>query len=76
MLDLIEVELTQISKSFAIVGGFIIIYGLLSYVVRERVYLSEPLILVAVGIIVGPHVLNWVNPFTWGTEETLSLIHI
>lgn len=70
MLDLIEVELTQISKSFAIVGGFIIIYGLLSYVVRERVYLSEPLILVAVGIIVGPHVLNWVNPFTWGTEET------
>ncbi|SPO23450.1 related to Na+/H+-exchanging protein [Ustilago trichophora] len=67
----VEVDLTQVSKSLAVLGGFIVIYGLLSYVVKERLYLSEPLLAVTAGIIVGPYVLNWVDPISWGnTEET------
>ncbi|SOV04827.1 related to Na+/H+-exchanging protein [Ustilago sp. UG-2017a] len=68
---LIEVDLSEVSKSLAVLGGFIVIYGLLSYVVKERLYLSEPLLAVMAGIIVGPYVLNWVDPISWGTiEET------
>ncbi|WFD34481.1 hypothetical protein MCUN1_001322 [Malassezia cuniculi] len=70
MIDLIDVELSQISKGLAIMGGFIVIYGLVSFIAKERLYLSEPLLAVTVGIIVGPHVLNWVNPFEWSDEET------
>ncbi|WFC99643.1 hypothetical protein MYAM1_002388 [Malassezia yamatoensis] len=70
MMDIIETELSQISKAFAIMGGFIVIYGLVSYVVKERLYLSEPLLAITVGILAGPYVLNWVDPFTWGSEET------
>lgn len=65
----VEVDLSEVSKSLAVLGGFIIIYGLLSYVVKERLYLSEPLLAVTAGIIVGPYVLNWVNPISWGTVE-------
>ncbi|SNX82925.1 related to Na+/H+-exchanging protein [Melanopsichium pennsylvanicum] len=67
----VEVDLSEVSKSLAVLGGFIVIYGLLSYVVKERLYLSEPLLAVTAGIIVGPYVLNWVDPISWGnTEET------
>ncbi|KAJ1028466.1 hypothetical protein NDA16_001632 [Ustilago loliicola] len=65
----IELDLSEVSKSLAVLGGFIVIYGLLSYVVKERLYLSEPLLAVTAGILVGPYVLNWVDPISWGTTE-------
>lgn len=69
MLEVISLELSQISKSLAIFGGFIVFYGLVSNIAKERFYLSEPLLAVTVGIIIGPHVLNWVNPFEWSSTE-------
>ncbi|TKY87330.1 hypothetical protein EX895_004007 [Sporisorium graminicola] len=70
----VEVDLTEVSKSLAVLGGFIVIYGLLSYVVKERLYLSEPLLAVTVGIIVGPYVLNWVDPISWGNAEETNYV--
>ncbi|KAF8678265.1 Sodium/hydrogen exchanger family [Rhizoctonia solani] len=43
--------------------------GLVSYVVKHRLYLSEPLIASLFGIIVGPAVLGWVDPNLWKPEE-------
>ncbi|KAJ9477975.1 putative Na(+)/H(+) antiporter (putative) [Pseudozyma hubeiensis] len=71
---IIEVDLTQVSKSLAVLGGFIVIYGLLSFVVKERLYLSEPLLAVTAGIVVGPYVLNWVDPISWGTAEETNYV--
>ena len=62
MYDIIETELSQMSKGLSIMGGFVVIYGLISFFVKERMYLSEPLLAVTVGIVIGPHVLNWVDP--------------
>lgn len=70
----IEIDVTQVSKSLAVLGGFIVFYGLLSYVVKERLYLSEPLLAVIAGIIVGPYVLNWVDPASWGTTEETNYV--
>lgn len=70
----IEVDLTEVSKSLAVLGGFIVLYGLLSYVVKERLYLSEPLLAVSVGILVGPYVLDWVDPISWGTTEETNYV--
>ena len=45
----ITLDTSNVSKAYAILGGFIIIYGLGSYVAKDRLYLSEPLIAVVVG---------------------------
>ncbi|PWY98523.1 hypothetical protein BCV70DRAFT_201833 [Testicularia cyperi] len=74
--DVVHVDLSEASKALAVLGGFIVIYGLISYVVKERLYLSEPLLAVTVGILVGPYALNWVDPLSWGTtEETNELTY-
>ncbi|EPQ26792.1 uncharacterized protein PFL1_05770 [Pseudozyma flocculosa PF-1] len=70
--NVVKVDLSQTSKSLAVTGGFIVIYGLISYVLKERLYLSEPLLAVTLGILVGPYVLNWVDPLSWGTEENTN----
>lgn len=59
MLDIIETELSQVSKGLAIMGGFIVFYGLFSYVVKERLYLSEPLLATTVGYVVTSHAAFW-----------------
>jgi sodium/hydrogen antiporter len=69
--DLIHVDISESSKSLAVLGGFIVIYGLVSFVVKERLYLSEPLLAVILGIVVGPYALNWIDPLTWSDEETV-----
>ncbi|CAE7120169.1 unnamed protein product [Rhizoctonia solani] len=43
--------------------------SLVSYVVKHRLYLSEPLVAALFGIIVGPAVLGWVDPNLWKPEE-------
>ncbi|KAK0558689.1 hypothetical protein OC844_004960 [Tilletia horrida] len=70
----IHTDLSQVSKTFAVLGGFIVSYGLISYVAKERLYLSEPMIAMTVGILVGPYVLNWVNPDEWASEEMVNEI--
>ncbi|CAO1635168.1 unnamed protein product [Parajaminaea phylloscopi] len=66
----VHLDINQVSKSIAILGAFITVYGQVSYTLKERLHLSEPLIAVALGIVVGPYVLNWVDPRSWGTDET------
>lgn len=70
----VEIDVSEVSKSLAVLGGFIVIYGLLSFVAKERLYLSEPLLAVTAGIIVGPYVLNWVDPLSWGTQEETNYV--
>ncbi|WFD31699.1 hypothetical protein MSPP1_002738 [Malassezia sp. CBS 17886] len=72
MINLVETDISQESLALAIVGGFVVIYGLVSHFAKERLFLSEPLLALTVGIIVGPAVLSWVNVFTWGGENTYA----
>lgn len=64
--SLIETDTSSsVSKTFAIVGFFLVAYGQVSYVAKERLYLSEPLLALVFGIIVGPYVLNFLDPIHW-----------
>lgn len=54
MMEIIETELSEVSKGLAIVGWFIVFYGLVSLFVKERLFLSEPLLAVTVGCVVVP----------------------
>lgn len=69
MYQPVELDVSDVSKAFAILGFFIVVYGQISYIVKERLYLSEPLIAVTLGIIVGPYVLGWLDPMSWSDEE-------
>ncbi|KAJ2786029.1 hypothetical protein GGI15_001737 [Coemansia interrupta] len=46
----------------AFLGGFICIYGLVSGFVKERLFLSESLVAMVFGIIIGPQAINVVDP--------------
>ncbi|RKP39121.1 Cation/H+ exchanger, partial [Dimargaris cristalligena] len=46
----------------AMLGGFIIIYGLVSMFIKERLFLSEALVATLYGIIIGPICIGLVDP--------------
>lgn len=48
-VHVVETDVSNVSIAFAILGGFIVIYGLGSYVVKEKLYLSEALVATTVG---------------------------
>lgn len=45
-----------------------VIFGLLSSFIRERLRLGEAPVATVVGIIIGPHALGLFNPYSWGGE--------
>ncbi|KAG0764499.1 hypothetical protein G6F62_005324 [Rhizopus arrhizus] len=56
----------------AILGGFILFYGLSSLVIKERLYLSEASIAIICGIIFGPLCAKFINIEEWGHEEDIT----
>lgn len=60
----------------ATLGGFISIFGLVSYLLKERFYLSEASISTVAGLIFSPHALNWIRPLEYArnSEEDLETI--
>ncbi|KAJ9300901.1 hypothetical protein DTO271G3_2065 [Paecilomyces variotii] len=60
----------------ATLGGFISLFGLVSYLCKERFYLSEALISLLAGIIFSPHAANFIRPsdYSLGSAENLELI--
>jgi sodium/hydrogen antiporter len=60
----------------AVMGGFILLFGLVSYLVKERFYLSEALISLLAGVVFSPHATNWIRPLDYalGSEDNLDYI--
>lgn len=53
MSDLVEL--------LALSAGAVLVLGLVAGLIKNRLYLSEPLLCVVLGVVVGPHVLGWVE---------------
>ncbi|KAJ3226943.1 hypothetical protein HDU81_007002 [Chytriomyces hyalinus] len=45
-------------------GAFITLFGLVSLVIKERLYMSEAMVAIIVGVVVGPLVGKWIDPAT------------
>ncbi|PYH33251.1 putative Na/H antiporter [Aspergillus neoniger CBS 115656] len=60
----------------ATLGGFISVFGLVSYLFKERFYLSEALISLLAGVIFSPHAANFIRPqeYALGSEQNLEEI--
>ncbi|KZF20744.1 putative Na/H antiporter [Xylona heveae TC161] len=60
----------------ATLGGFITVFGLVSYLFKEKLYLSEALISLLAGVIFSPHAANFLKPLEYaaGSAEVLNTI--
>ncbi|ODM23653.1 hypothetical protein SI65_01242 [Aspergillus cristatus] len=71
-----ELSLINFNIVCATLGGFISVFGLVSYLFKERFYLSEALISLLAGVIFSPHAANFIRPrdYALGSDQNLEEI--
>ncbi|KAK3704093.1 hypothetical protein LTR37_014068 [Vermiconidia calcicola] len=57
----------------ATLGGFITLFGLVSYLLKEKFYLSEAFISTFAGVIFSPHATNFIKPLQYANENAEHL---
>lgn len=62
---------SPLHANMVLFGGFIILFGLMSLFVKERLYLTESLVATLVGILFGPMAFGVVRPQEWFPDEML-----
>ncbi|MGJ3245730.1 MAG: cation:proton antiporter [Elainellaceae cyanobacterium] len=50
-------------------GGLVLGLGLMSGILKEKLFLTNPIIAMLVGVLFGPAVLDWLNLDAWGSPE-------
>ncbi|KAI0798799.1 Sodium/hydrogen exchanger family-domain-containing protein [Xylaria sp. FL0064] len=70
-------DISNFNIVVSILGGWVSLFGLVSYLLKENFYLSEALISLLAGITFGPQALNWVRPIEYagsaGNLEEVTL---
>ncbi|KAL5524668.1 hypothetical protein ACEPAF_9813 [Sanghuangporus sanghuang] len=61
---------------YAVIGGFVVIFGMFSLLIREKLYIGEAPLAFLFGIIIGPYCADIFNPRSWGggDHETVNSI--
>ncbi|KAJ3540514.1 hypothetical protein NMY22_g4255 [Coprinellus aureogranulatus] len=68
-------EVTVPHIIYACLGGFIVLFGMFSLFLRERLYISEACWAFLFGVIIGPYCADIFNPRSWAhDEEALNVI--
>jgi NhaP-type Na+/H+ or K+/H+ antiporter len=62
--------LSELNLALLVVGGLILVIGLFSGLIR-RSLLSEPLVALLIGILLGPYALGLLDVAGWGSQETI-----
>ncbi|KAF5001183.1 hypothetical protein FGRMN_1207 [Fusarium graminum] len=68
----IPLQTTNFNIVVAFLGGFISIFGLVSYLLKENYYLSEALISLLAGVAFGPHGADFIRPNDYAQCNTLE----
>ncbi|SPJ79418.1 related to Na+/H+-exchanging protein [Fusarium torulosum] len=68
----IPLQTTNFNIVVAFLGGFVSIFGLVSYLLKENYYLSEALISLLAGVAFGPHGADFIRPRDYAQCDTLS----
>ncbi|KAK6084092.1 sodium/hydrogen exchanger family protein [Seiridium cupressi] len=68
--------LTNFNIVVSFLGGFISIFGLVSYLLKENFYMSEALISLLAGVTFSPHAANLIRPveYALGSEDNVNYI--
>ncbi|KAF9212554.1 hypothetical protein BGZ59_006597 [Podila verticillata] len=59
--------------AYALLGCFIIFFGLVSLLVKEKLFISEAFVATAFGIIIGPYAIGIFNPMGWKDFDRVTL---
>ncbi|KAJ8123421.1 hypothetical protein ONZ43_g632 [Nemania bipapillata] len=66
-------DISNFNIVVSVLGGWVSLFGLVSYLLKENFYLSEALISLLAGITFGPLALNWVRPLEYaGSTESID----
>jgi NhaP-type Na+/H+ or K+/H+ antiporter len=57
----------------SVLGGFITLFGLVSYLFKEKFYLSEALISLLAGVAFSPHAANFIRPLDYVGNDPIVL---
>lgn len=70
------IHLVPFNVVTATLGGYMLLFGLVSYLLKERFHLSEALISLLAGVVVSPHAANWIRPLDYalGSEDNLDYV--
>ncbi|KAI8369985.1 Cation/H+ exchanger, partial [Blakeslea trispora] len=71
-IHVIPGEISTFTIAIAIISGFILFFGYISMFLKEKLFLSEALVAVIVGIIAGPLVSNGFNPYAWDHHDEIT----
>ncbi|KAG0036651.1 hypothetical protein BGZ82_003912 [Podila clonocystis] len=69
----IVLEASPEHVAYALLGCFIIFFGLVSLFVKEKLFISEAFVSTAFGIIIGPYAIGIFDPLGWGEFDTVTL---
>ncbi|KAF9941405.1 hypothetical protein BGZ65_003702 [Modicella reniformis] len=59
--------------AYALLGCFIIFFGLVSLFVKEKLFISEAFVSTAFGIIIGPYAIGIFDPMSWKNHDRVTL---
>ena len=55
--------------AYTVLGGFVVIFGMFSLLIREKAYIGEAVIATVFGIIIGPYVSGIFDPRGWASSH-------
>ncbi|KAK0613814.1 Na/H antiporter [Immersiella caudata] len=61
--------ITNFNIVLSVLGGFISLFGLVSYLLKENFYLSEALISLLAGVVVSPNAANLIRPLEYTSDN-------
>ncbi|WVQ70777.1 hypothetical protein IAR50_000299 [Cryptococcus sp. DSM 104548] len=69
-------EVNAAHLAYTFLGGFVVLFGMLSLFLKEKLYIGEAPLATVIGIIIGPHCLKLFNPSGWanGNDDTVDEI--
>ncbi|KAG8213688.1 Sodium/hydrogen exchanger family-domain-containing protein [Butyriboletus roseoflavus] len=77
---IVVLQVSAPSLAYICLGGFVVLFSMVSLLVKETLYINEVVLGTGFGVIVGPYVANVFDPRGWGGAEenriTLEVMRI
>ncbi|KAF7304120.1 Na+ H+ exchanger 1 [Mycena indigotica] len=69
-------EISTVHIAYAVLGGFVVLFGMFSLLLREKLYVGEAIWAFLFGVAIGPYGADVFNPRAWanGNHATTNLI--
>ncbi|KAH9948975.1 Sodium/hydrogen exchanger family-domain-containing protein [Amylocystis lapponica] len=73
-LDLLQV--TDTGLAYIVLGGFVVVFSLVSLLVKEKLYINEVVLGTAFGVIIGPYCAGIFDPRSWLADSNAVTLEV